>query len=235
MKTTDIKGKKYIEVNERLKHFRANYKGYSLLSELVSLEAGVVVFKATVLDNNRNEVATGFAYEKEGSSFINKTSYIENCETSAWGRALGNFGIGIDTSVASADEVGNAIANQNITTKVKNAYANQNEKFKAELKKAGINVDNFYKCFDISEKNILTILQHKEMLVSKFAILEDIGIKDVREFLDETSIKMTDRKMDEETLKKNAGIYIDMKTSEETRKNRKYQDEIDIQNVANKE
>ena len=38
---------------------------------------------------------------------------MENCETSAWGRALANFGIGLDTSVASADEVQNAIANQN--------------------------------------------------------------------------------------------------------------------------
>ena len=52
------------------------------------------------------------AYEKEGSTFINKTSYIENCETSAWGRALGNLGIGIDTSIASAEEVQNAVLNQ---------------------------------------------------------------------------------------------------------------------------
>ena len=52
------------------------------------------------------------AEEEKGSTFINKTSYVENCETSAWGRALANFGIGLDTSVASADEVQNAIANQ---------------------------------------------------------------------------------------------------------------------------
>ena len=52
------------------------------------------------------------AYEKEGSTFINKTSYIENCETSAVGRALGFLGIGIDGSVASADEVKTAILNQ---------------------------------------------------------------------------------------------------------------------------
>ena len=50
---------------------------------------------------------------KENSSFINKTSYIENCETSAVGRALGMAGIGIDTAVASAEEVQNAINNQN--------------------------------------------------------------------------------------------------------------------------
>jgi hypothetical protein len=43
---------------------------------------------------------------------INKTSYIENCETSAWGRALGNLGYGIQTSIASAEEVEMAIAKQ---------------------------------------------------------------------------------------------------------------------------
>lgn len=50
--------------------------------------------------------------EKADSSYINKTSFVENCETSAWGRALANFAIGVDASVASADEVANAIKNQ---------------------------------------------------------------------------------------------------------------------------
>ena len=113
MKTVNIKGKEYIEVNERLKYFRENYKNWSLTSDLISLENGVCVIKATIKDENEVIKATGLAYEKENSTFINKTSYIENCETSAWGRALGNLGIGIDTSVASAEEVQNAINNQN--------------------------------------------------------------------------------------------------------------------------
>ena len=57
-------------------------------------------------------LGSGHAYEKESSSFINKTSYIENCETSAVGRALGMAGFGIDTSVCSAEELTNAINNQ---------------------------------------------------------------------------------------------------------------------------
>lgn len=113
MKTVDIKGKPYIEVNERIKHFRENYKDWALESEIVSLENGVCVIKATVKNPEGIIKATGYAYEKENSTFINKTSYIENCETSAWGRALGNFGIGIDTSIASAEEVLNASLNQN--------------------------------------------------------------------------------------------------------------------------
>ena len=113
MKTIDVKGRPYVEVNERLKYFRENYKNWSLESDIISLENGVCVIKATIKDDNGVIKATGLAYEKENSTFINKTSYIENCETSAWGRALGNLGIGIDTSVASADEVQNAMLNQN--------------------------------------------------------------------------------------------------------------------------
>ena len=119
MKTTDIKGKPYVEVNERIKYFRANYQDWALVSELISLENGVCVIKANVLNPEGVVKATGYAYEKEGSTFINKTSYIENCETSAWGRALGNLGIGIDTSIASAEEVLNASLNQKPKEKTK--------------------------------------------------------------------------------------------------------------------
>lgn len=112
MKSINIKGKQYVEVNERIKHFRENYVGWSLTSEIVSLADGVCVIKATVKDKDDRAIATGIAYEKEGSSFINEASFIENCETSAFGRALGNLGIGIDTSIASADEVSNAQLNQ---------------------------------------------------------------------------------------------------------------------------
>lgn len=114
MKTIDIKGKPYTEVNERLIEFRSNkkYDGYTLETNIVQFDNGVCTMKAVIKDANDRIVATGYAQEKENSSFINKTSYIENCETSAWGRALGNLGIGINTSVASADEVLNAINNQ---------------------------------------------------------------------------------------------------------------------------
>jgi ribose 1,5-bisphosphokinase PhnN len=52
------------------------------------------------------------AHEVKGSSHINNGSHIENAETSSVGRALGFLGIGIDTSIASADEVQNAVQNQ---------------------------------------------------------------------------------------------------------------------------
>ena len=111
LKTTNIKGKEYVEVNERIKYFREHYPDGSIITDMVSIDNGVCIFKANVIVDG-NVRATGYAYEKEGSTFINKTSYIENCETSAIGRALGIFGIGIDGSVASAEEVQNAVINQ---------------------------------------------------------------------------------------------------------------------------
>src|SRR6056300_1641398 len=111
LRTVNIKGKEYVEVNERIKAFRDMYPTGSIMTDIVSNQDGVCVIKAVIVVDNQI-VATGHAYEKEGSTFINKTSYVENCETSAIGRALGAFGIGIDTSVASAEEVANAIKQQ---------------------------------------------------------------------------------------------------------------------------
>jgi len=115
MKTINIKGKNYVEVNERIKYFRKEYPDWSLITEIVKLENGFCLIKASAIDDNDNVRATGHAYENENSTFINKTSFIENCETSAVGRCLGILGIGIDTSVASAEEVQNAIVNQDNT------------------------------------------------------------------------------------------------------------------------
>ena len=76
------------------------------------MNEGVVVMQAKVCDDAGRVLGTGTAYEKEGSTFINQTSYIENCETSAVGRALAMCGIGIDISIASYEEVANAMKNQ---------------------------------------------------------------------------------------------------------------------------
>lgn len=117
LQTVDIKGKPYVLVNERVKAFRENYPGYSLVTSVVELTDKRVVMCAAINNPEGTTVATGYAYEESGSSFINKTSYIENCETSAWGRALANFGIGIDSSMCSADELSNALLNQENTRK----------------------------------------------------------------------------------------------------------------------
>jgi len=114
MKTINIKGKEYVPVNERIKYFRDNYKNYRIVSNFIEINKEFCVIKSEILDDAGNVLATGFAREVNGDTYINKTSYVENCETSAIGRALGIFGIGIDEAVASADEIVNAVEKQNI-------------------------------------------------------------------------------------------------------------------------
>ena len=113
-KTTNIRGKQYVEVNERIKFFRQEeqYKHWRLITEFPVLDSEQCVCKASIADTEHRIIATGHAHEVQGSSNINKTSYVENCETSAIGRALAMLGIGIDTSIASANEVSDAIAKQ---------------------------------------------------------------------------------------------------------------------------
>jgi hypothetical protein len=124
MKTVNIKGKNYVEVNQRILYFRANYPKGKILTSIESMENGVCVIRAEIYDDDQL-VATGHAYEKEGSTFINKTSYLENCETSAVGRALGILGIGIDTSIASREEVENAILQQDEFKRAKKELPNK--------------------------------------------------------------------------------------------------------------
>lgn len=115
IRTIDVKGKSYAEVPQRVNAFRKLYPEGSIETDIISLDDGVVVMKAVVsayIDGEKRILGTGLAYEKESSSYINKTSYIENCETSAVGRALGFLGLGSDVSIASAEEVQNAIHNQ---------------------------------------------------------------------------------------------------------------------------
>ena len=113
-KTTNIRGKQYVEVNERIKFFRQEeqYKNWGLHTEFPMLTTDECLCRATITDRDGSVIAVGHAHEVKTASNINKTSYVENCETSAVGRALAMLGIGIDASIASANEVQEAIAKQ---------------------------------------------------------------------------------------------------------------------------
>ena len=113
-KTTNIRGKQYVEVNERIKFFRQErkYELWGILTEFPLIDSEQCLCKCTITDAEGDVIAQGHAHEVRGSSNINKTSYVENCETSAVGRALAMLGIGIDSSIASANEVEEAIAKQ---------------------------------------------------------------------------------------------------------------------------
>lgn len=172
IRTVNIKGKEYAEVNQRIKAFRMVYPEGYISTHMISNENGVCIFHAEVGYSVEKEgflerviLGTGTAYEKESSTFINKTSYIENCETSAVGRALGMAGFGIDTSVASAEEVETAIANQDTGKKITATKAKTLEKM---IISHNVNVADVLKYYghdelkEFTEKEFATVLKQLE-------------------------------------------------------------------------
>lgn len=107
-----LHGKDYKTVAERVNEFRAHddYKDHSILTDIIRWEGDDVVIRAEI-SKDGVVVATGIAHEVRGATNINKTSHVENCETSAIGRALAALGFA-GTEYASADEVSTAVINQ---------------------------------------------------------------------------------------------------------------------------
>ena len=165
IKTTDLKGKEYAEVNQRIKAFRMLFPGGFIRTEIVSIEDGVCVMRAyvgfyDVATGAEHLLGTGTAYEKETASYINKTSYIENCETSCVGRALGMAGFGIDTSVASAEEVENAIAQQEVNKAAEKKVSKDILKgLEHEAGENGLTLDDLCKAYKVEKATDLTMEQ----------------------------------------------------------------------------
>ena len=132
----NIKGKTYFTVAERIESIRKDHEFYSITTELLKFDVSYCVIKAMVSipwdagshkevrPGHEPRVGTGMAMEEKASSFINGTSYVENCETSAIGRALASIGYGGGGEFCSADELANAITNQG--TKNKAPYSPPN-------------------------------------------------------------------------------------------------------------
>lgn len=173
IKTTDIKGKDYAEVNQRVKAFRMIYPKGVIKTELINNENGICIFQAIITDEEGNLLATGTAYEKEGSSFINKTSYIENCETSAVGRALGMAGFGIDTSIRSFEEMENAELQQTEQKKISKAQeeaidkAIENGKIDEKTVTEILNKYGYKNTAEIKLKDYMNIVNEFQKLVQK--------------------------------------------------------------------
>ena len=107
----NIRGKSYQTVAFRVSNFKEKYPDHSIETELIHRDERYVVIKAIIKNEDGRIIATGHGEEDRNQGNINKTSAVENCETSAIGRALAAFGIG-GTEFASANEVQNAIHQQ---------------------------------------------------------------------------------------------------------------------------
>lgn len=105
-KAIDIHGKKYVLVSDRVLAFNESYSNGCITTELVKYDTQVII-KATVTPDTKEleRTFTGYAQETIGGSGVNKTSALENAETSAVGRALAMMGIGVIDSIASVDEI----------------------------------------------------------------------------------------------------------------------------------
>ena len=113
----DMKGKAYAMVPERVTAFRKLYPEGFIKTNMMLNDGTTVIFQAKAgyykEDGSEVVLATGFAKEEKGKGMVNGTSHIENCETSAVGRALGMIGLGLNGGgICSAEELVNAVVSQ---------------------------------------------------------------------------------------------------------------------------
>jgi hypothetical protein len=142
----------YVDVHVRLQKFWEKFPNGRIYTEIFKwTDDGIIGVRAEVYRDIADEkpAGTGHAYEREGSNQVNKTSALENCETSAVGRALANAGFEIKKSIASRQEVENAIhqqeqLNKQEQPKVKRADKSQYASIKTAVKAVGMNEDTFY-------------------------------------------------------------------------------------------
>lgn len=157
----------YIMVNERIIEFYSKYPEGKIETEILSNESGQIILKASVYKRYEDNMpsATGHAMEKEGNSFINKNSHVENCETSAVGRALALLGLSIKKSIASYEEVANAKLQQ------EGNKGQEEEKLLKEVKDLYIEmkgtVEGFKEFIDSMKEKGHSLLTLRELILKK--------------------------------------------------------------------
>tara|TARA_X000000368_G_C22966448_1_gene683385 strand:+ start:639 stop:1220 length:582 start_codon:yes stop_codon:yes gene_type:complete len=149
----------YALVNDRIKEFHNMYPNGMIVTKLIEVaqiidtptgeKCNEYRVQATVTPNVLEvpeKYFTGTAAERDNTGFVNKTSAVENCETSAVGRALANMGIGADFAIASKEEVENAKTKQAVY-KPKVKELSEIDKLARECKKASLINDAQYLAF----------------------------------------------------------------------------------------
>ena len=175
-----IHGKDYKTVAERVAEFHKEHKeNKSIITEIIQFKDGIVVVKAAIKIGEN--VFTGHAYEDIGSTKINTTSALENCETSAIGRALASAGY-IATEFASADELVNALSKQangvtNIEAKDKTDFSNDKWRNNPIGFKSGKNEGKSYR--EVDDDTLIWIINQckveswKEKAIKEMQLRQD--------------------------------------------------------------
>lgn len=152
----DIKWKKYVLVSDRVLYFNETYPNGSIVTQrIVAEEPWVEVFKATVTPDcdKPTRFFTGYSQAKWWDWFINKTSALENAETSAVWRALAMMWIWVIDSIASVDEINKA---EN-TAKTSKSYVKE-----SVFQRAYNNTEFMKNCLD-EDNFIAEVKKHMEM------------------------------------------------------------------------
>ena len=174
-----IHNKEYATVAYRVTLFRREYPKYQIKTELIN-QSNPVIIKAEISDEKEFLLASGYAEEDRTLGRINKTSAMENCETSAVGRALAFLGfMGETFNICSADEVENAISQQeNKSNNISEKEDNKN-RIKNRIKET---------CPDLAEarnicKSLFAIEIEKANLFQLEQILSNLKNKDKKRYL----------------------------------------------------
>ena len=164
LKKSDIKGKKYTEVAERVKGFRMLMPNGTIETEIVSMTGDpgkrTVVMKATVYNEFGDVLSTGYAYEDEANGMVNKTSFVENCETSCVGRALGFLGLDME-NIASAEEMAHALEIQAANATISEV---KQKALKAHLEECGIAIEDVLPLYKIASVADITERMHENII-----------------------------------------------------------------------
>ena len=153
-KAIDIKGKKYVLVSDRVLYFNETYPNGSIVTQrIMTEETWIEIFKATVTPDcsHPERYFTGYSQARWWDGFINKTSALENAETSATWRALAMMWIWVIDSIASLDEINKA---ENTAKTQKKSYVKESW-FQAAMN----NLDFIKGCLD--EDDFINKIKHK--------------------------------------------------------------------------
>ena len=164
--TVNIKGKKYSTVNERHKHLLEYFPEARFNEEVLFHDADRVIMK-TELYISDTIYAVGHAEEFRNSSFINKTSALENCSSSALGRCLAAFGLS-GSEYASAEELVNALNNQNTNTQSTTKKVSIEDEIKKQTTKTKLTaLFTNWKRNGNSDQEIEKLFEQQQQLIEK--------------------------------------------------------------------